>query len=73
MVENSWDPGRLSRQYNTQPTTDRIFQTSMSLLILYTYVESVAGVLLPLYGCWLNDTPIFYLEAILNTTYEYVF
>jgi len=44
----------------------------MSLLIIYTYVESVAGVLLPFHGCWLKDTPLSQIQYSLTSAYEYV-
>ena len=60
-------------QDSTWHTADRIFQTSMSLLILDAYNQSVSALLVPVHGCWVNDTPLYYTQNKLTSTYEYVF
>ena len=55
------------------PPTDCIFQSRMSVTIFDTYVESVAGVPVPLHGCWTNETHLDVIWNSLNTAFEYVF
>jgi len=56
-----------------KPPTDCIFQSNMSASIVDVYVDSVAGVPVPLHGCWENETHLYVILDSLNTAYVYVF
>jgi len=58
--------------FNSYPPTDFNFQAALSVVIVYVYVESVAGGLLPFHGCWVRSTYLV-LENRLSSAFEYVF
>jgi len=55
------------------PPTDHIFQTAMSLMIVYVYVQSVFGLLAPLHSCWLKPTHLLNIQTRLDSAFGYVF
>jgi len=57
----------------SNPPTDCIFQSAMSVMIVDTYVDSVSGVLSPLHSCWGGPTPLDNIYNRLGSAFEYVF
>ena len=55
------------------PPTDCIFQSKMAVTIFDVYIQLVAGVPLPLHGCWRNETRLDAIQNSLDTAFEYVF
>jgi len=55
------------------PPTDHIFQSAMSVMIFDAYVQSVSGVLLPLHGCWQNETYSDNIDNRVGSAFQYVF
>jgi len=62
-------------KHSTMPNspTDRIFQTSMSGMIVEVYLESIAGMLYPLHSCWVSTTPILLVYNRVASALQYVF
>ena len=54
------------------PPTDCNFQSSISVLIVDVYLESVSGVLLPLHGCRANPDHLDNIYNHVGSAFEYV-
>ena len=55
------------------PPTDHIFQSAMSMMIFDAYVQSVSRMLLPLHGCWQNETYSDNIDNHVGSAFQYVF
>ena len=55
------------------PSTDHIFQSAISVVIVDVYVISVSGVQLPLHGCWGDPRHLDNIYTRVASAFEYVF
>ena len=55
------------------PPPDRIFQNVMSVMIINVYLESVAGLQVPLHGCWEGSAHLYKIYNHASSAFEYVF
>ena len=55
------------------PPPDCIFQNVMSVMIINVYLESVAGLQVPLHGCWEGSTHLDKIYNHASSAFKYVF